>query len=459
MSCDQRLSVGRWPAAIRREYPFLAACLFFAGCVSPRSGLVDNAEGSDGGAGSPALDAGPEVSSLVHSIDGFEFPVKEGSWWEYTREYHSTFIFTTGSGTVNESSTFVLRLGAPTTIAGERAFPVEKMLLQSTMKGALVGSWQQFDQWPFVSFEGKRIRGSKDKKSYSVLFDANTGIWPVDNGNKGMFGTFQSRVGSRQARQKQGPSGTLWEVRENNSSMGCERIPGYPDAICTGGGNLDNGAYDTYDPAIGIVGSYSEGHTSDTSGSSQNKETYALIESSLAGDRPLPAAGNPGDGGVAVDAARLDGSSADGGGPPVGASDGPVACVSLPGPSTPTPILAANGAPPAASGGVLGDGLFRATAVHLYGLAAAPGSTVGTLSGLFRLQGATIEMSYTGMNVTPFYGKGTATPNGTGTISVSFSCSSGASMISYEYTVSSPTTVDIYTRDMGLTTVATYTKQ
>jgi hypothetical protein len=160
--------------------------------------------------------------------------------------------------------------------------------------------------------------------------------------------------------------------------------------------------------------------------------------------------------------APADGNVVTDGAPVVGAADGgnagaDAACVSFTDPVRGVTIIATAGTAPTATGGVLGDGRYVTTAVKLYGSAYSPNSPAGSLGGTFRLQGNGIEISYAGSSTPAFYGKGTFTVTGA-TMTATFSCSSGATTASFDYSVTSPTTVDIIAVGPAYTTVATYAK-
>jgi hypothetical protein len=267
---------------------------------------------SDGGSDAP-------ISPLAHAIDGFDLAVKQGSWWEYSSVYDSSYVFDTGSGSTHSQSTFVLMLGAPITIAGDQAFPVQKMVLSSSCTAnpgkcaadGPVGTWQAWTKWKYLSFAGKRIRGSADGQSYSVLFDAKTAVWPATN--NGIFGDFPGNTGLRQATSVAGASGTVWLVQENSTTTGCDEIPGY-GVVCNSSGNGSVGGSEKWDPALGCIASTSGGNGYSNTGSANNSSSTTLVDSSVAGDRspPPPSSGSSG-GGVSSDAGAEAGGSSSGG--------------------------------------------------------------------------------------------------------------------------------------------------
>jgi hypothetical protein len=224
-------------------------------------------------------DASPSTSPSTESIDGFDLQVKEGSWWEFSYVEDMSWFGDTGNGSSHDTATFLLVLGAPITIAGDPAFAVDFVPIESSRPGNFTFSWR------YLSFAGKRIRASNDGATYSVLFDANTAIWPATS--RGLFDDFPSDKGVRQATSSRGSSGVTWGVAEANSSNGCETIPGY-GTVCGNGGDVSNSANEVYSPGVGLTLSQYEGSSSSTSGSSSRTNKEELIDSSVTGDRPPP---------------------------------------------------------------------------------------------------------------------------------------------------------------------------
>jgi hypothetical protein len=241
------------------------------------------------GTGDAGVD-GVTVSPDVREIDGFTFKVNPGSWWEYKSVDDSSWNTTTGSGSTHSETTFVLELGAPTTIGGDQAFPVTRTVIAGTCSATGVncvpqtaGTSAAWDTWKFLSFVGKRIRGSNDGQTYSVLFDANTGVWP---GSTGFFGVFPDNTGARRATQD--PSNAnQWDVAVSNSANDCTNIPGY-DTVCGPSGFSSIGGREVYDPNIGCVGAGS-GANGGSDGVYNNSSSITLVASSVDGSMPPPA--------------------------------------------------------------------------------------------------------------------------------------------------------------------------
>ena len=281
----------------------------------------------DGGSTSSASDGGSDapISPLAHAIDGFDLAVRQGSWWEYSSVYGSSYAFDTGGGSTHSESMFVLMLGAPITIAGDQAFPIQKMVLSSSctanpgncVADGPVDTWQGWNKWKYLSFAGKRIRGSADGQSYSVLFDANTAVWPATN--NGIFGDFPGNTGLRQATSVQGASATFWLVQESSTTTGCDEIPGY-GVVCNSSGNGSVGGSEKWDPSLGCIASTSGGNGYGNTGSANNSSTTTLVDSSVAGDRSPPPPSSAGGGGVPSDGGAEAAASSSGGS--IGNGDG-----------------------------------------------------------------------------------------------------------------------------------------
>jgi hypothetical protein len=275
-----------------------ATLLLVAGlftCCGPGAG-TEPGPGTGGGSQDIPDAGGPaDGGSLAHEIAGFDLQVGEGSWWEYLAASDDSYIFDTGNGSDHAVSTYVLKLGAPTTIDGDVAYPVSRQVVASACSSnpgsctpAATGAWAAWTTWPYLSFAGQRIRGSTDGLTYSVLFDANTGIWRASS--HGLFGDFPSSDDTRIASQQSGD--TYWHVQETNSSTNCDNIPGY-GTVCSGSGDLSNAAGESYDPSLGCVQSYYFGQTSGSSGSSSASRQTTLVGSSLSGALPVPVCGVP----------------------------------------------------------------------------------------------------------------------------------------------------------------------
>jgi hypothetical protein len=404
---------------LRVSVGFLA--ILGAAACSSNSTKAPTPDGSVAGpsdAGPGTNDGGTDAATSVQPISGFDLQVmKEGSWWQFARVVDGHSFSTSGNATLHGLEMFVLTLGAKTTLGGDEAYPLSFALLTHSGDSDL----SKVD-WNYISFVGKRIRVSADGTTWSVLFDANTGIWPATS--RGMFGDFPSSTATRKAVQQ----GSRWIVGETNGSTGCEVIPPY-GTVCGGSGDINNSANETYDPAIGLVGSYFFGSTSNTSGSSQVTRTTTLVDSSVAADRPLPKAGN--------------------------------SCVDINVPTTTNlQVIAQSGNPPPAMGGPLTDGSYVATAVRVYGTGMTPGMVTGSYAGTMRLAASVLELAYqTSTPPATYYAAGTFTLS-SATANATYTCeSSGSTSASFDYSVTGPTTIDITAVATGYTTVTTFMRQ
>jgi hypothetical protein len=135
---------------------------------------------------------------------------------------------------------------------------------------------------PLLSFDDRRIVARNSQKT-SVMFDANTGVWPATS--TGLFKGFASDTGTRRAE----PDGPRCNVTQSNSSNDCTDVPGY-GVLCGSSGIASNGAYEIYDPAIGCVASGSDGSSYGTGGNGSNTLTTTLVDSSVEADRQPPSA-------------------------------------------------------------------------------------------------------------------------------------------------------------------------
>lgn len=194
-------------------------------------------------------------------IPGFGFGVAVGGWWEFSRVYEWK-----GAYPEREELSFVLILAEEVSIADEPAYRVE-VRVQSEAD-------YRFD-WPYLSFVGHRIRGSKGT-TYETLFDAMTGRWPSTT--SGFFGSLLP--GGVLAAEAVGGD---WKVGPAiYDSTGCEVIPGY-GTICTESPSYYQG-YDLFRPGVGPAGS----HRTGCSEAACEYTTYELIDASPDGAKELP---------------------------------------------------------------------------------------------------------------------------------------------------------------------------
>jgi hypothetical protein len=279
--------------------PVCNGCLSNGECVA---GTVDWACGLDGlrcsicingthcsaeGTCATGAGGGADAGSPLPTITGFDLPVKEGTWWQLRTVHDDSYVFDTGNGTDHSDTTFVLKLDAPVVAYGYTWYPVERMVLSSTCSSnpgnctpETVGVWKPWSKWAYLSFDGRRILGGTGTVG-SVLFDANTGVWPATS--NGTFGDFPSSTGTRRAEA----DGTNWQVSESNSSNDCTTVAGY-GTLCGTSGISSNGAYEIWDPAVGCIESSYTGTQSGSGGSANTSTKTTLVDSSVAGDRPPP---------------------------------------------------------------------------------------------------------------------------------------------------------------------------
>jgi hypothetical protein len=404
---------------------FWTALMIGAGVGACSSGGSSSGLPPDAGGAQGSGDA-----SVTQSIEGFDLHVKEGSWWEYSRVLDGSYSGDTGSGKIHFTDTFVVKLGAATTIGGDPAFTLQTVTIASNAKPPFSLAWK------YISFVDKRIRVSSDGATYSVLFDANTGLWPATS--EGMVGDFPTKTGTRKATRQSGATVT-WLVGESHSANGCDDVPPY-GVICNGSGDVSNSAGEVYDPSIGLVRSYYSGSTSSTSGFSSTTSETKLVDSSVAGDRPAPAPTGD-DGGVIGDGGTGNG------------------CVDIPVPATASlQVIARAGNPPTPTGGALVDGFYQATSIDVYGTGAAPGTPTATFSGDLKIAGSSFQTAFNSSTMGIFYAKGSFSVSAP-TVNVTYTCESGgAPAASFDYTVTGPNTIALTTPFSGYTTVTTYTR-
>jgi hypothetical protein len=120
-------------------------------------------------------------------------------------------------------------------------------------------------------------------------------------------------------------------------------------------------------------------------------------------------------------------------------------------------LRSAAGTAPAASGGVVSEGVYRAVEGSVYGTGQTAGATVSTFAGLLRIQGLNIEDLHQGSVVTRFSGKGTSSLSGT-SLAVTYTCASdGSKSASFPYAVLSTSSFRVQV-PAAYPTWVTYTK-
>jgi hypothetical protein len=236
----------------------------------------DPITGQDAG----VVDAGSNVPTGP-AIKGFNLTVKNGTWWKFRDVYNLNW----GSGSQRVTTTFVLMLGDAVSVSGRNWYLVNYNELAYDCTGSSCGDpspgwkyWSDTGSFAYLSFDDGRIMASRaDDGSWSVLFDANTGIWPATS--YGMFANFENDTGTRKAFA----DGLTWKVEDTSFNDDCTSVPGY-GTLCGGSGISSGDGYEVWDPAIGLVSSGSQGNSSNGS----NQETYTLLDSSVDGSRPVP---------------------------------------------------------------------------------------------------------------------------------------------------------------------------
>lgn len=229
---------------------------------------------SGGGSSSGDLDQddGTPTSDAV-AIEGFNFEIKEGDYWEYQWDYLNTGIYSS----VSDSGRIRLTLGASTLIQGVEAFPIHV-----SGRGITSDAEQNFFPiWKYVAISDNEILGGISATELKLAFDATNGSWH----GGGFFISFSEN--------------TLIIAKEGYINNDYINEPAYVIGFTASEDNcfVNNGVvecgegdsetyqiYDYFKPGVGPIGfSFYSGVTGD-GWSASTRDDLGLVKSSLLGD-------------------------------------------------------------------------------------------------------------------------------------------------------------------------------
>ena len=228
--------------------------------------------------GAPAArEATATPAPLGPKLDGFDFQVGEGTFWEYEWEYKSgRFCLGCRGGPTIDSGTFRVTLGAPKEIEGITAYEVQvsgKYRRNSIDTGSGYGP-----RWSYLAVDDNLILVSDDGVSFTVLFDGQEGRWP----GSGFFTTIFKAEHLYEG--KIVGEDVVVRVSMQKDGGGCVYYRSVGQ-VCSSGESFDYKATEMYRQGIGPVGysykySFSSG-TGSNSFSLSTTESVSLVQSSL----------------------------------------------------------------------------------------------------------------------------------------------------------------------------------
>jgi hypothetical protein len=216
-------------------------------------------------------------------IEGFNFPLQQGDFWEFGWDYSHTYTSAHSSSSGKYNSTFRVTLGAPMTVNGTTFY--EMLISGNTVAGDRAN----------VKPNGKYISVSDNKilvldsggANQQTLFDGQTGFWP----GSGFFAQFPESTlftATLSTISNDYINSAAYKVSESDSSSQCQYFPGIGN-ICGGDYNENMDEREYYYEGVGPVGYYSHFSMSDWSSpdggwSASNTTNIGLTASSFRGD-------------------------------------------------------------------------------------------------------------------------------------------------------------------------------
>jgi hypothetical protein len=210
---------------------------------------------------------------------GYDFALAEGSFWEFGFDDYSHSWYLGDNNTSRSRGIFRITLGAPVTIEGITAYPLNV----TPVSGDDIADTLTF-QWSYMALDGGRILGSKDGATLSVIFDAFKGV----QAGGGFFASFASdslvRAESGQIDNDYIKANAAY-LEKAASSGGCEYFPDIGD-VCPGEDREGLTVRDYFQADIGPAGYYYYSYNSDSQGNSgASKEiNIGLLTFSVKGD-------------------------------------------------------------------------------------------------------------------------------------------------------------------------------
>jgi hypothetical protein len=244
------------------------------GASSPTASAADATETT----GAPVTKEPTATSEPLGPVfAGFDFPVQEGTYWEYEWEYEKgTFCLSCRSGPSVDSGVFRVTLGQPKEIEGLIAYEVQvtgKYRRDDIELGSGYGP-----RWSYLAVDDNLIFVSEDGDSLTVLFDGQEGRWPGSGFFTTRFETEHLYEGQAQG------SDVVVQASTQGGEGGCVfyRSVG---RVCSSGEDFDYTATETYRQGVGPVAysyrySFSSGSGSN-SFSLSTTESVSLVRSSL----------------------------------------------------------------------------------------------------------------------------------------------------------------------------------
>ena len=157
----------------------LAFVIIYASCGGGGGGGSDDPVLNGGGAGNddPAPNDTDGTAQPEPAFAGFDFPLQEGDFWEFSWDAsESRFAQGSSGSSAEERGTFRVILGPPTVIQGIQAYEIR--VTGNSMADLLGDTPVSFTpRWSHIAIIGHQMLGSTDGTALDVIFDAQTGVW------------------------------------------------------------------------------------------------------------------------------------------------------------------------------------------------------------------------------------------------------------------------------------------
>lgn len=125
----------------------------------------------------PVPDDNVVDEGLEPAFAGFDFPLQQGDFWEFSWDAsESSYAQGSSGSSAEDRGTFRVTLGSPTVIQGIQAYEIQ---VTGNSLADLLGDTplSLSPRWSHIAVANNQILGSKDGTTMEVIFDAQTGAW------------------------------------------------------------------------------------------------------------------------------------------------------------------------------------------------------------------------------------------------------------------------------------------
>jgi hypothetical protein len=215
--------------------------------------------GSSSGGSSASTSGGSSSSSSTSSsggstgplISGFNFSLEQGDFWEYGWNQHGSSYAQGSSGSSwDYGGEFRIVLGAPVTIDGMTAYPMEFSGQAHTHDVEIAK-----DRWTHIAVAGNKVYASADGLTLTEVFDAQDGtllgsgfFQPLDPGM--LYAVESATIDNIYL------SEPAYQLEASAAEGQCEYFPEVGQTICGGDMQISYTEREFFQPGIGPVGYY-----------------------------------------------------------------------------------------------------------------------------------------------------------------------------------------------------------